>query len=104
MKVGGFYFRRLHTKPKALNIGDRIFYVDDGYVTGFAIVSEILKDDKICELTGKSWGEGFYVIMNSESWKWIKPIKYKGFQGWRYFNKDFEISGNWKCKKPENIT
>lgn len=84
---GGFYFRRLSTQPKNLNIGDRVWYVEDEYLRGFAIVSYIeYRDTSLtCSTTGKVHENGFFLYMDATTWKWIHPIPYKGFQGWRYF-------------------
>jgi hypothetical protein len=39
--------------------------------------------------------------MTASSWSWIKPIKMKGFQGYKYIeNLDYEIIGNWKDPMP----
>lgn len=118
---GGYYFRRFGKCPR-FGIGSRIFYVEDGYVRGFAEIckmvdlsqanqsaengSEAAKETLqfVCEVTGKNWGSGFYAFMDAKSWKWIKPIPMKGFQGYRYFDDEaanVEIIGGWKDPKPE---
>jgi len=85
---GGEYFRRfsLHHYPGLLNVGDRVYYVEDGYVRGFALVREIVKRDTSmrCDTTGIVWPPGVYVFMRADSWQWIKPIPMKGFQGFCY--------------------
>ena len=98
---GGFYFRRLATNPTKLEVGDKVFYVEDGYIRGFALVFNIeYKDCEICDVTDRIYDAGWYVEMNAATWKWINPIPMKGFQGWRYFNSAFEIIGGWLDKKP----
>lgn len=99
---GGSYFRTFRHIPKELVIGVRIFYVEDGYIRGYGVVSEIINGNMRCGTTGRDWGEGYHVVMSADSWTWIKPIKMKGFQGWRYFNDwDIEIIGSWMDPKPD---
>ena len=97
----GFYFRTFRNTPRHLGIGSRIFYIEDGYVRGFGMVSEIKNGDMQCGTTGYDWGDGTHAIIQSDSWKWIKPIPMRGFQGWRYFKaKSIKIVGNWLDPKP----
>lgn len=101
---GGVYFRRLSSRPIKLEIGDRVFYVEDGYVRGFAEVSEIelFHSGAICETTHQTYPPGWYVMMDAVTWKWIEPIKMKGFQGYRYCNfPKIEIVGGWLDPKPK---
>ena len=96
------YFRRFLQRPQGLNVGTRIFYVEDGYVRGFAKVCEVVEAEMICESTGRKWGRGTHAIMNAKSWKWIKPIKMRGFQGWRYSELGtVQVVGNYLKPKPE---
>lgn len=100
---GGYYFRKLSSKPKNIVAGEsKIYYVEDGYIRGRATIIGI--DDKSiqnCELTNKEW-HGILVWMTASSWEWIEPIEMKGFQGWRYFdNNGVKVVGTWKDKKPE---
>ena len=37
---GGYYFRRLPTLPKEFGLGSKVFYVENGYIRGYAIVCE----------------------------------------------------------------
>lgn len=98
----GFYFRTFRNKPKDLKVGTKIFYVEDGYIRGFGTVSEIIDGQMECGTTGHDWGDGYHAVMPADSWKWIKPIRMQGFQGWRYFEaKGIRIIGDWLDKKPE---
>lgn len=99
---GGSYFRHFSKLPKNIGIGSKVFYVENGYVRGFAIIEDILTNEEMaCDTTGKQWPKGNYIKMKADSWKWIKPIAHKGFQGFRYFDSPIEIAGDWKDKKPE---
>ena len=97
----GFYFRTFRNKPRQLGVRSRIFYVEDGYVRGFGVVSEIVDGNMTCGTTGHDWGYGYHAIMEADSWKWIRPISMKGFQGWRYFDAPrIQIVGGWLDPKP----
>lgn len=102
---GGDYFRSIRSKPTDFGPGQRVFYVEDGYIRGFAVCSEVRGDPVMrCDSTGRTWGGQQFVIMPAESWKWIKPIPCKGFQGWRYSNlkpEDIQIVGDWKSPRPQ---
>lgn len=117
---GGHYFRRfpLELAPE-IEPGDRVYYVEDGYIRGFAVVyscgpSSLLHE---CETTGRRWPPGYYVFMKADSWTWIRPIPMLGFQGFRYarpavLNRDtihvwgvivadVVVAGGWLDPRPE---
>lgn len=105
---GGFYHRYFGKKPKGLKERSRMFYVEDGYVRGFGTIFAMVDSGPLrCEITGKEWGAGWYALMPAQTWRWIEPIKCKGFQGFRYFSKLFpeikevKVVGGWKDPKPE---
>lgn len=118
LRCGGHtqYFRRFATYagPK-VEKGDRVFYVEDGFIRGFAIVDRVTgeEDAWTCDTTGKNYGPGVYVWMRADSWTWIQPIPYIGFQGFRYVKKDgkeilalslpgaVKIVGGWMDPKPK---
>lgn len=99
---GGFYFRTLHSRPKDIGDGSRIFYVEDGYVRGFCIIDHLEDGGGTCEVTNRYWDGSVRVIMYADTWKWIRPIPMKGFQGWRYYEPpdDMEIVGGWLDSRP----
>lgn len=100
-----YYFRNFDKLPRNLQKGDHVFYVENGFITGFAVVYGFVETagKVICQTTGKDW-KGCLVYMECNSWKWIKPIPMKGFQGFRYTPSDFEytVVGDWKDPKPKN--
>lgn len=100
---GGFYLRKLgKNKPQELDIGSKIYYVEDGYIRGYGVVAFVVQKNHKCETTEKEWGESWYAIISANSWTWIKPIQMQGFQGYRYFEDSrVEIVGNWLDSKPE---
>jgi hypothetical protein len=103
---GGRYFRVLHSLPKKIGDGSRIFYVEDGYIRGFCPICEIADSEgsfEICEVTDRIWHGKVFIYMYAKEWKWIKPIRMKGFQAWRYFEApdDMGIIGDWMDPKPD---
>lgn len=101
---GGYYFRALSSKPKDAGVGSKVFFVENGYIRGYAVISAFYdKCERVCEETGKSWKGKCFVVMPVSSWHWIKPIPHKGFQGFRYFkdSNDLQVIGNWTDPMPE---
>ena len=100
---GGAYFRALGERMPNARPGDRIFYVEDGYVRGFCVIAMFgTHGENRCSTTGRVWKSTVIVNMDASSWKWIRPIPMRGFQGWRYFTPppDMEIIGDWLDPKP----
>lgn len=101
---GGFYFHRFQRRPNVV-YGERVFFIEAGYVRGFALAFWLQEHRKapgyICEVSHIAHGPGFYILMAAESWKWIKPLPMKGFSGSRSFTQRFEIVGDWRAPKPE---
>lgn len=100
-----WYFRNLGLHaPRDLEEGDRCFYVEEGYVRGFATVSAITwSPSEICQTTGRHFGQGVYACMDARSWKWIEPIPMRGFQGYRYSRlaeQEIVVVGRWLDPKP----
>jgi hypothetical protein len=99
---GGYYFRKFGKIPTKIQKGDKVFYCDSGYITGFAVVDDIKNEGNLtCGTTGKNWGDGNYLIMRADSWQWINPIPHDGFRGFKYVNLDYRVVGNWRDPKPE---
>jgi hypothetical protein len=99
-----YYFRRLASFPKDLKVGDKVFYVEDNYITGCAVVSAITNEaGEQCSTTKKNFTSGVFVWMKCDSWQWIKPIPMRGFQGYRYrvLKLNYEVVGNWLDPKPK---
>ncbi len=96
----GCYFRTFPNRPKDLQPGSRVFYVEDGYVRGYAVVAKMITGYIRCAVTGELW-YGHQALMSAASWKWIEPIPMKGFQGFRYCSLDFRVVGDWLDPRPE---
>jgi len=104
---GGYYFRTFKKKPKGLEVGSKIYYVEDGYIRGFGEVGGLAGGEMRCEITDREYGDSedervCHAIIPACSWKWIKPVAMKGFQGFRYFDdSNVEVVGRWMDTKPE---
>lgn len=106
---GGFYFRRVPFIPKGAGVGSRLFYVERGFITGYAVVCEIANlrhgEEPTCATTGRTWPPGFYLIADATTWKWIHPILMRGFQGVRRLHPGCGFGivevGGWKDPRPK---
>ena len=101
---GGYYFRNLgQHQPKQFSVGERVWYTEGGFVQGFGLCVEIVwSPGEDCDATGRHFNQGWFAWIPVVSWKWVRPFRYKGFQGFRYV--DFgepEIIGDWLDPKPE---
>lgn len=81
------YFRVFKNRPVGLRPGSRVYYVEDGYIRGYAVVTSVTdtKTSPRCDATGRAWPPGWVVEMSASSWRWVKPRAYPGFQGHRKF-------------------
>ena len=100
------YFRRIPTVPRDAGPGSKVYYVENGYIRGYAVLLGIDDGSGIgntCEVTGRDWSGNWQLVMRADSWKWIKPIPMRGFQGWRYFDgSDCEEVGGWLDPRPSD--
>ena len=104
MRGGGYYFRRFAKLPKLLKERiSKVFYVEDGYIRGYGTVTDIQWRESMTDsITDEAWPPGYYIAIPADSWKWIRPIPYKGFQGFRYIpDLEYEIVGDWLDPMPE---
>lgn len=101
---GGYYFRKVPFVPNGCDVGSKCFYVEDGYVRGFAVIDRVVRNGHfICETTGHDWGHGNFLRMPSDTWHWIRPIPMQGFMGIRIFTTPFEVMGGWLDPRPSII-
>jgi hypothetical protein len=97
--AGGGYYIRDYTKGRIPDVrpGDRVYYVEDGYLRGFCLVERV-----IYASNGKRVAR---VYMDAETWTWIKPIPWKAPRSFQYAPADLrdkvEIVGGWLDPKPE---
>jgi hypothetical protein len=112
---GGEYFRRFngHCAPICLRPGERVWYVEDGFLRGYCTVIRVenCPQGRVCATTARRWPPGVYVFMDATRWKWIRPMPMRGFQNFRYwcqgiaeghFGKGWrpQIVGGWKDPRP----
>ena len=81
-----YWFRTLKNHAD-VKVGDRIYYVDLGEITGYGVVFRItygaMQDSSTSG--GVLW-EGMNLCQ--KKWVWLKePIPFKGFQGFRYVDR-----------------
>ena len=79
-----FWFRTIRGNPN-VQVGDKVYYVDNGQITGCGVVFDIDQGEMQCEATGK-----IYRGTHLKQRKWIplkQPIPFKGFQGFRYIDR-----------------
>jgi len=89
-KNDGHWFRVFKFKPD-IEIGDRIYFVNNGRITGYGkvIYSPYQSEDgERCEVTDRVWGKEGDWVLEYGDWRWLhNPIKFKGFQGIRYVSR-----------------
>lgn len=66
----GFYYWEFWNLPK-IEVGDRVYFATKRIIRGFFIVTEIDRNQR-------------FVIWNCASWRRIRPVMIKGFQGFKY--------------------
>lgn len=72
------------TKP-----GERCYVAHNGFVRGYHIIDELTyREGFVCETTGREWPAGNYIIRKGK-YHHIKPVKMRGFPGWKYKRGDF---------------
>jgi len=79
-----YWFRTIRGTPN-VQVGDRVYYVDNGKITGYGIVFEVTTGELQCEATNKVY-HGTH--LKQREWVSLKePIPFKGFQGFRYVDR-----------------
>ena len=79
-----YWFRTLRGKPN-VQVGDRVYYVDNGEIRGYGVVFNIEYGELQCEATGRIY-KGSH--LKQRKWVWLKnPVPFKGFQGFRYIDR-----------------
>ena len=69
----GEYNWTLSSKPKRLEMKDRIYFATKGFIKGYFLIEDM-------DIYGG-------ITFLSETWKDIKPIPTKSFQGFKYADK-----------------
>lgn len=104
-----YYFRVFSCDPIHVGAGDKVFYTENGYIRGYAVVHSKYPCNSDgtavkCDTTNQNWKGSWVIYMRCDSWKWIEPLKMKGFQGHRYIH-DYSVKitneADWSCLKRE---
>ena len=107
---GGFYFRRfsgLQQSAPRIKPGERVYYVEDGYVRGYCLLDRLETKTlgMVCETSGLNYFPGVYAFMDATTWMWIEPVLMQGFRGWQYFplplKSQVKEIGGWLDPKPQ---
>lgn len=73
--------------PKRLEQGDRVYFATKGFIKGFFIVNDISEDPlPYADVPENN------IIWACNTWKDIKPIPTKSFQGFKYADKVEELN------------
>ena len=75
------WFWAISRKPKNLNKGDRVFFVENNQITHYGVFDDFIYNP-VCEVTGRVWF-GLNMLFRKPAVD-IKPMPYKGFRGFRY--------------------
>ena len=80
-----FFWCMKKVTPRRLDVGDRVYYVEDGRLVGFHLVSEIeWYARRVDSYTGLVYPSGVYVSGPAASWRYVDRVAMRGFQGFRY--------------------
>ena len=76
------FYWKFSRLPKKLNEGDKVYFATEGFIKGYFIVLDINETFNHFAETPKN-----SIEWKSDSWKDIKPIPTKSFQGFKYADK-----------------
>jgi hypothetical protein len=82
-KKGEILNFKVSNYPKTAK-GCKCYICHDGYIKGYMIICGLEEKEFTCTTTGKIWKGKF--IQRTGDFFPIKPVEYKGFQGFRYYN------------------
>lgn len=83
---GAVQFWSIGRKPKRLNTGDRVYFVEHGFITCYHIFKGFIQDP-VCQVTGRVWS-GLNLLLQCPAINLPIKIPCKGFQGFRYIKLD----------------
>lgn len=80
-----YWFRTLRGNVN-VQVSDKVYYVDNGQITGYGIVFGFVKGRLKDEgHEGKIW---VGTHLKQRKWHWLQtPVPFKGFQGFRYVDR-----------------
>lgn len=79
---------KVNNIPKQTEKGCKCFLLYNGEVKGYMTICDLGHKTFKCTTTGKEWDGNF--VQRTGKFNQIKPIQMKGFQGYRYFEDDYE--------------
>lgn len=101
-----FYEKKLTVFPNKLKKGDKVFYVEVGFITGYILVEKLMNENKTEEITGDENYKGNCVLFTKcDTWQWTTPIKITAFQQFRYCTLKerihYHVLGDWLTPRPD---
>ena len=82
-KSGAYCFWKVRCEPKKLERGDRVYFIHDGQIVNYNEFWYYEEDGVFCEVTKRYW-EGPLLVMKLPSVPLKKPVRMKGFRGFKY--------------------
>jgi len=82
LKGNAVQFWSVHRKAKELKVGDRVYFVENGFITCYHKFLGYVYDP-VCEVTGRLW-PGLNLLLECPCVLLINPVPKKGFQGFHY--------------------
>lgn len=79
-------FWSVSRQPKAINIGDKVYFIEDGYIRYYHTFLGF-DCDSICKATGRVW-PGLNLVLAYPETPLKNPVPMKGFQGFRYIKSE----------------
>jgi len=75
-------FWKVPKKPTKLNVGDRVYFIEQGFITCYHIFKGYIQDP-VCAVTGRVWF-GLNLLLACPPVYLKTPIPHRGFQGFHY--------------------
>lgn len=78
-------FWRIGRKPKKLNTGDRVYFIESGQILYYHKFLGYVYDP-VCEVTGRTW-QGLNLLLAWPPQMLVQPIPRPGFRGFAYIER-----------------
>jgi len=82
-RKSAFCFWSMNRRPKRLEPGDRVYFIQNGFIVNSNEFLRYEEEGEYCEVTDRYW-KGPILVMDITSIPLKKPVPMKGFQGFRY--------------------
>ena len=83
------YYWKLKRLPKKCNIGDKIYFATKGFIRGYFIILDFFEEPNYFAEVPKN-----SITFHCNTWRDIKPIPTKSFQGFKYADKVEELNSH----------